>query len=215
MDKIQRFPSRLLKLNSLIKKSEWLGESGTFRVRTILKLKMCKIQWFLLVNLWGQVITLRGQILVSRKLAIRDDTRHSVEMQNKCQKTLVLPMKTPLPPCVHSNTSPYVRSKRPSVYRHHAHMFQHVCALCRHTRGRLNVHTEAFFFKSPGVFSAFHTTPQHCTHHTDHTPHHDTRHNTTRRQTETDRDRERRQRQREKRKRKRRRQDKSREKTEV
>ena len=45
MDKIQRFPSRLLKLNSLIKKkNEWLEESGTFRVRPILKLKMGKIQ---------------------------------------------------------------------------------------------------------------------------------------------------------------------------
>ena len=50
---------------------------------------MGKIQWFLFVNLWGQVITLRGQILVSRKLAIRDDTQHPVEMQNKCQKTRV------------------------------------------------------------------------------------------------------------------------------
>ena len=28
------------------------------------------------------------------------------------------------------------RSKRPCVYRHHAHMLQHMCAWCRQTRGR-------------------------------------------------------------------------------
>ena len=33
------------------------------------------------------------------------------------------------------NTSPCVRSKRPGVYRHHAHMFQHMCAWCRYKRG--------------------------------------------------------------------------------
>ena len=77
-------------------------------------------------------------------------------------------LKKPVCPLKHI---PICTFKSPSVYRHHAHMFQHMCALCRHTRGR--------------------TTPQHRTHHTDHTPHHDTRHNTTRRQTETDRDRDR------------------------
>ena len=29
-----------------------------------------------------------------------------------------------------------VRSKRPRVYRHHAHMLKHMCAWCRQTRGR-------------------------------------------------------------------------------
>ena len=33
-------------------------------------------------------------------------------------------------------TSPCVRSKRSRVYRHHAHMLKHMCAWCRHTRGR-------------------------------------------------------------------------------
>ena len=33
---------------------------------TVLFLKMCKIQGFLSVNLWGQVVISRGQILASR-----------------------------------------------------------------------------------------------------------------------------------------------------
>ena len=31
---------------------------------------------------------------------------------------------------------PCVDSKRPRVYRHHAHMLKHMCAWCRNTRGR-------------------------------------------------------------------------------
>ena len=54
------------------KKSEWLEESGTFRVRPILKLKMGKIQWFFFGEPLGSS-DVRGQILVTRKLAIRDD----------------------------------------------------------------------------------------------------------------------------------------------
>ena len=40
------------------------------------------------------------------------------------------------PVCGFSDTPPCVRSKRPRVYRHHAHMLKHVCAWCRYTRGR-------------------------------------------------------------------------------
>ena len=40
---------------------------------------------------------------------------------------VVCPFKTP--PCV--------RPKRLRVYRHHAHMLKHMCARCRHTRGRI------------------------------------------------------------------------------
>ena len=43
-------------------------------------------------------------------------------------------------PNVDSETPPCVRSKRPRVYRHHAHMFQHMCAWCRYGNV-LNVHT--------------------------------------------------------------------------
>ena len=72
-----------------------------------------------------------------------------------------------------SIASPCVRSKRPRVYRHHAHMSYHMCAWCRYTRGRferthggvLNVHT--------GVFHIFQRAATHK--HTPHTPdtHHD------------------------------------------
>ena len=51
-----------------------------------------------LVDLWGQVMTIRGQILVS---STDDD---------------------PLPSVCGSKTSPCERSKRPRVCRHHAHM---------------------------------------------------------------------------------------------
>ena len=42
-----QFLPGLLKLNSFIKHSEWLGESVTSCSRSILKRKMCKIHWFL------------------------------------------------------------------------------------------------------------------------------------------------------------------------
>ena len=43
---------------------------------------------------------------------------------------------SPLLPVCGFKTSPCVRSKRPRVNRHHAHMFQHMCAWCRHARRR-------------------------------------------------------------------------------
>ena len=101
-------------------------------------------------------------------------------MLEKCQKSLVLPMKS-VSVCTFK-TSSFVPAPR-------AHMLKHVCAWCRYTRGRferthgdvLSGHTE--------FLSVSHDTPQHNT-----TQQHD--HNTTRRQrqrqTETDRDRERR-----------------------
>ena len=39
-------------------------------------------------------------------------------------------------PCVDSKRFPCVDSTRPRVCRQHAHMLKHVCACCRHTRGR-------------------------------------------------------------------------------
>ena len=39
-------------------------------------------------------------------------------------------------PCVDLKRSPCVHSKRPRVYRHHAHMLKSMRACCRHTRGR-------------------------------------------------------------------------------
>ena len=39
-------------------------------------------------------------------------------------------------PFVDSQTLPCVHSKRPCVYRHHAHMLKSMCACCPHSRGR-------------------------------------------------------------------------------
>ena len=122
------------------------------------------------------MIIVRGQILVSRT---DDDTLH---------------------PMCGFESFPCVRSKRPLVYRHHAHMFQHMCAWCRHTRDVLNVHTEAFF-KPNTVFSRFsacrntnkltHKHTHKHTHTNTQTPH-TTQHNTQHRtETATERDRER------------------------
>ena len=98
------------------------------------------------------------------------------------------PLPLPLPPVCAFNTSPCVRSKRPRVHRHHAHMFQHMCAWCRHTRGRfecthgdvLNARTEVF---SVPHHNKHHTTHNH-THQHAHTNTHTTRtqhaHNTSR-----------------------------------
>ena len=93
-----------------------------------------------------------------------------------------------------SQKPPCVDSKRPRVYRHHAHMRYHMCAWCRYTRGRFECTHGGFF-----------CVPSRATHHTTHTQH-NTTHNTThnihttphgdretqrQRQTETERDRER------------------------
>ena len=52
-------------------------------------------------------------------------------------------LKNPVCPL---NTSPCVRSKRPRVYRHHAHTCCNMCARGAGTNGDvLNVHTETFF----------------------------------------------------------------------
>ena len=129
-------------------------------------------------------MTTRGQILVS---STDDD---------------------PLPSVCGFKTSPCVRSKRPRVYRHHAYMFQHMCAWCRHTRGRLecthgdvlNLHTVTFLNPHTG-FPRFFSVPQHTHTHQTHTTttkqhhdhndtHHTTQHN-TQHHMETDRERER------------------------
>ena len=118
--------------------------------------------------------TTRGQILVSRT---NDD-----------------PL---LPPFVCTKRPPCVDSKRPRVYRHHAHMSKHMCAWCRHTRGRFKC-THGGVFESTHDFFTFFSVPQHTHKHTHHdhndttttTPHGD-RDRERQRQTETERDRER------------------------
>ena len=123
------------------------------------------------------------------------------------RQTLV--SRTGADPC-----TPCVRSKRPRVYWHHAHMLKHMCAWCRHARGRLEC-THGGFFEPTHGFSTFFqraATHKHTNTHTKHTPrppttprpqrpHHTTQHTTSR----GDRDRER------QRKRDKRRRDKTRE----
>ena len=130
-------------------------------------------------------MTLRGQILVSRT---GDDTA--------------------LPSVCGFKTTPCVRSNRLRVHRHHAYMFQHMCAWCRHTRGRferthghvLSGHTgfSAFFFSVPQHTQTHtHTHQTHHDHQTTprpqrHTPHNTQHHTETEREKERDRERERR-----------------------
>ena len=55
------------------------------------------------------------------------------------------------------NTSPCVRSKRPRVYRHHAHTCGNTCARGAGTHGDvLNVHTVTFFISKTCVFYHVH-----------------------------------------------------------
>ena len=130
------------------------------------------------------------------------------------------PFPPPCLPCVDSTRPPCVRSKRPRVYRHHAHMLKHMCAWCRHTRGRfecahggrfLNVHTVFFHFSSACRNTHKHaqththththqthtTTTNNTTTTTTHTTQHNTTHNTTRRQRQRDRETEKEDRERE------------------
>ena len=59
-------------------------------------------------------------------------------------------LKNPVCPL---NTCPCVRSKRPRVYRHHAHMCFNMCARGAGRNGDvLNVHTETFFIKKTSDF---------------------------------------------------------------
>ena len=122
------------------------------------------------MNLLDQVVTPRGQILVSRT----DDN--------------------PLPaPCVRSKRPPCLDSKRHRVYRHHAHMLKSMCPAytgrfeCTHG-GVLSLHTGVFSVpttrhtphthNNTQPHTATHTTHKHTQTHTNthntqrHTPHH-------------------------------------------
>ena len=129
--------------------------------------------------------TVRGLFLVSRT---GDDS--------------VCPLKTP--PCV--------RSIRPRVYRHHAHMLKHMCAWCRCTRGRFERTHGGVLCGHTGFFSVPHRTLHHDhvhnqhphtnTHtHTQHTPttHSNTQHTGTHTTSHGDRDRDKEWRERERR----------------
>ena len=115
------------------------------------------------MGFWDQVITPRGQILVSRT-----DDDH---------------------PCVDSKkTPPCVDSKRPRVCRQHAHMLKSMCAWCRYTRGCFESTHGGVFESTHGVFSVpHHTTPHHT-----HDDTHDDTHTTNTRRKKTEREKRRR-----------------------
>ena len=125
-----------------------------------------------------------GHSWVSRKLSIRDEPNIRLRCSRNVEKYMFY----------RSKTSPCVRSKRPRVFRHHAHMCFNMCAWCRYTRGRFESTHGGFFLRARPRYTPHHTKHTH-THQTNRTP---TRNNTRRqrqRQTETekeDRDRERR-----------------------
>ena len=65
--------------------------------------------------------------------------------------------------------------KRPRVYQHHAYMFQHMCAWCRHTRGRFECTHGGVFESTHGFFSTFFSACRntHTNTHHDHQQHHE------------------------------------------
>ena len=87
-------------------------------------------------------------------------------------KSLVLPMEN-VSVCMFK-TSPFVLAPR-------AHMFQHVCAWCRYTRGRFERTHRDVLSGHTGFFSV-----SHKTHHSAHTTTQQHDHNTIRRQRQTE-----------------------------
>ena len=146
------------------------------------------------------------QILVNRKLAIRDEPDIWLRCSAHVKISLVLPMKNILRVSTQHVTVCTFRTS-PCVPAPRAHVLKHVCAWCPHSRRRFERAHGDVLSGHTGFSSVSHTT------HRTHTPQHKTKHNTTTRpqhHTETDRermrerdreDRERRQRQRQREKR--------------
>ena len=91
------------------------------------------------MNLWGQVITLRGQIFRKQKIGDKRSTQHPVKMiMNMIKNTIFLGKiagadDDPLSSVCRFNTSSCVRSTRLRVYRQHAHGGIHGDVLNVHT----------------------------------------------------------------------------------
>ena len=117
--------------------------------------------------------------MVSRKLSIRDEPNIRLRRSRNVKNHLFYRWKT----------SPCVRSKRPRLYRHHAHTCFNMCARGAGTHGDvLNVHTGTCWVDTRS-FEACHTLT-----HTHINTHNTTQHNTLRPQhhtTDRDRDRQR------------------------
>ena len=86
-------------------------------------------------------------------------------------------LTTNLPP----SSTPCVRSKRPRVYRHHAHTCFNMCAWCRYKRGRFGRTHGDVLSGHAGFFSVSH----HTTHHTHTTTQDTTQHDTPQHSTAT------------------------------
>ena len=144
-----QFPSRLLKLNSLIRQSEWWEDSGTCCSRPVLKPWMGKNQGFLSVNL----------------SEARDNSTWAVSWLAELTVTPLPSPSFPPPPL-----SPCVRPK--SIRR--PHVVARVRVLPVHTGtfestqgGVLNLHTVFFFLRAKPRHTPHHTTQQHTTQHTE------------------------------------------------
>ena len=178
------FPSGQLKLNSFIRESECVEESGTCCSQSILTLENRKDPLVSLVDLWGQVMTLRGQILVSRT-----DNDTLPPLRVSIQNVPVWTFKT----------SPCVRAPR-------AHVSTHVRVVPAYPT-TFGMYTRRFFLRPTTGFSTlFQRAATHTnTHtHTKHTPRppttprpqrHTTQHNTqhhaeTDRESETEKERQ-------------------------
>ena len=112
------------------------------------------------------MITVRGQNLASRSVNDPPPLRR-VSIQNVCTFKTSLFMPAP-----------------------RAHVFQHMCAWCRYTRGRFECTHGGVFEAKYGFFHVFFSVPQHTQTHTPNTPQqHRTTHNNTRRQTDRQRQR--------------------------
>ena len=75
---------------------------------------------------------------------------------------------------------PCVRSKRSRVYQQHAHLLKHICAWCRHTRGRFECTHGGVFESTHGFFNVFSACRNtHQTHHDQHAHQHTPTHTNT------------------------------------
>ena len=84
-DSLRSVPQDCWKPNSIIRHSEWLEESATCCSRPICQTENGWDPLVSLVDLWGQVMTLRGQISVSR--TDDEEERRNYDFSLKCLRT--------------------------------------------------------------------------------------------------------------------------------
>ena len=120
---------------------------GTFRVRPILKLlENAKDTRGSFGEPLKHVITYCGQILVSRKLPIRDEPNIRLRCKTNVKKTCFTDENTPLPVCPLKHVPICTLKTSQCVPAPRAHVSTRVRVVPAFTGTFLNVHTEAFFF---------------------------------------------------------------------